>query len=264
MIKDITLGQYLPGNSPVHRMDPRTKIVIIFAYIIVLFTVKNPVGYAVCTLFPMVVCALAKIPFKMIAKSLKPLLFFIIFTAVINLFLTNGEIVFSFWVFKITKEGIVLTVKMALRLILLVAGTSILTYTTSPIVLTDGIEKLLSPLSKIGVPAHEIAMMMTIALRFIPTIIDETDKIMKAQSARGSDFESGNLIRRAKALIPILVPLFISAFKRADDLAVAMECRCYHGGKNRTKLKTIKMTGLDLVAVLVSTAVFAAVLIWGR
>ena len=264
MIKDITLGQYLPGSSPVHRLDPRTKIVIIFAYIIVLFTVKTPVGYAVCTLFPIVLCGLAKIPFKMIAKSLKPLLFFIIFTAVINLFLTNGEIVFSFWIFRITKEGIVLTVKMALRLILLVAGTSILTYTTSPIVLTDGIEKLLSPMSKIGVPAHEIAMMMTIALRFIPTIIDETDKIMKAQSARGSDFESGNLIRRAKALIPILVPLFISAFRRADDLAVAMECRCYHGGKNRTRLKTIKMTGLDLIAVLISTAVFAAALIWGR
>ena len=264
MIKDITLGQYLPGNSPVHRLDPRTKILIIFAYIIVLFMVKTPVGYAVCTLFPAAVCVLAKIPFKMILKSLKPLLFFIIFTAVINLFLTKGEIVASFWIFKITKEGIALTVKMALRLILLVSGTSILTYTTSPIVLTDGIEKLLSPLSKIGVPTHEIAMMMTIALRFIPTIIDETDKIMKAQSARGSDFESGNLIRRAKALIPILVPLFISAFRRADDLAVAMECRCYHGGKHRTKLKTIKMTGLDLVAVLISTAVFAAALIWGR
>ena len=264
MIKDITLGQYLPGNSPVHRLDPRTKIIIIFAYIIVLFAVKNPIGYLVCTLFPVAVCAMAKIPAKMMVKSLKPLMFFIIFTAVINLFLTSGEIVVSFWIFKITKEGIVLTVKMALRLILLVTGTSILTYTTSPIVLTDGIEKLLSPLSKIGVPAHEIAMMMTIALRFIPTIIDETDKIIKAQSARGSDFESGNLIRRAKALIPILVPLFVSAFRRADDLAVAMECRCYHGGKNRTKLKTIKMTRLDLVAALLSAAIFAAVLIWGR
>lgn len=264
MIKDITLGQYLPGNSPVHRLDPRTKILIVFAYIALVFSVKNVVGYVLSTLFPVVVCIISKIPLKMIVKSLKPLLVFIVFTALINLFMTKGEIVFSFWVFNITKEGIVLTVKMALRLILLVAGTSLLTYTTSPIVLTDGIEKLLAPLSKIGVPAHEIAMMMTIALRFIPTIIDETDKIMKAQSARGSDFESGNLFRRAKALVPILVPLFISAFKRADDLAVAMECRCYHGGKNRTKLKTIKMTGLDLAAILLFVALFAAGMIWGR
>lgn len=264
MIKDITLGQYLPGNSPVHRLDPRTKIIIVFAYIALVFSMKNAVGYTLAVIFPVLVCAISKIPAKMMLKSLKPLVFFIIFTAVINLFMTKGEVLFSFWIISITKEGIILTVKMALRLILLVAGTSLLTYTTSPIVLTDGIEKLLSPLSKIGVPAHEIAMMMTIALRFIPTIIDETDKIIKAQSARGSDFESGNLIRRAKALVPILVPLFISAFRRADDLAVAMECRCYHGGKNRTKLKTIKMTRLDLAAILIFAAVFAAGLIWGR
>lgn len=264
MIKDITLGQYLPGNSAVHRLDPRTKIILIFAYIVMIFIVKNPVGYALSALFIVLVCGVAKIPAKMIAKSLKPLLFFIIFTAIINLFMTSGEIVFSFWIFKITKEGIILTVKMALRLILLVAGTSLLTYTTSPIVLTDGIEKLLSPLSKIGMPSHEIAMMMTIALRFIPTIIDETDKIIKAQSARGSDFESGNLLRRAKALIPILVPLFISAFRRADELAVAMECRCYHGGKNRTKLKTIKFTRLDLISSIFFVIIFAAALVWGR
>ncbi len=264
MIKDITLGQYLPGRSAVHRLDPRTKIILIFAYIVMLFTVKNAAGYVISALFLILVCTLAKIPAKMILKSLKPILFFVIFTAIINLFMTSGEIIFSFWIFKITKEGVVLTVKMALRLVLLVAGTSILTYTTSPIVLTDGIEKLLSPLSKIGVPSHEIAMMMTIALRFIPTIIDETDKIIRAQSARGSDFESGNLIRRAKALVPILVPLFISAFRRADDLAVAMECRCYHGGKNRTKLKSIKMTQLDLVAALFFTVVFSAAMIWGR
>ena len=264
MIKDITLGQYLPGNSAVHRLDPRTKIILIFAYIVMIFMVKNAVGYLVSGLFLMAVCIISKIPMKMIAKSLKPLMFFVIFTAIINLFMTNGEIIWSLGFLKITKEGIVLTVKMALRLILLVAGTSLLTYTTSPIVLTDGIESLLSPLSKIGVPAHEIAMMMSIALRFIPTIIDETDKIIKAQSARGSDFESGNLIRRAKALIPILVPLFISAFRRADDLAVAMECRCYHGGKNRTKLKSLKMTGLDFVSILIFAAVFAACIVWGR
>lgn len=264
MIKDITLGQYLPGNSAVHRLDPRTKIILIFAYIVMIFMVKNAVGYLVSALLIAAVCLISKIPMKMIAKSLKPLMFFVIFTAIINLFMTSGEIIFSFWLFKITKEGVVLTVKMALRLILLVAGTSLLTYTTSPIVLTDGIERLLSPLSKIGVPSHEIAMMMSIALRFIPTIIDETDKIIKAQSARGSDFESGNLIRRAKALIPILVPLFISAFRRADDLAVAMECRCYHGGKNRTKLKSLKMTGLDFVSILIFAAIFAVAIVWGR
>ncbi len=264
MIKDITLGQYLPGNSVVHRLDPRTKIILIFTYIVMLFMVQNALGYAVSALFLAAVCIIAKIPIKMILKSLKPLMFFVVFTAIINLFMTSGEIVFSFWIFKITKEGIVLTVKMALRLILLVAGTSLLTYTTSPIVLTDGIESLLSPLSKIGVPSHEIAMMMSIALRFIPTIIDETDKIIKAQSARGSDFESGNLIRRAKALIPILVPLFISAFRRADDLAVAMECRCYHGGKNRTKLKSLKMTLIDFTSIFLFAALFAATMIWGR
>ena len=264
MIKDITLGQYLPGNSAVHRLDPRTKIILIFAYIVMIFMVKNAVGYMVSALFLMAVCLISKIPMKMIAKSLKPLMFFVIFTAIINLFMTSGEIIFSFWIFKITKEGVLLTVKMALRLILLVAGTSLLTYTTSPIVLTDGIESLLSPLSKIGVPSHEIAMMMSIALRFIPTIIDETDKIIKAQSARGSDFESGNLIRRAKALVPILVQLFISAFRRADDLAVAMECRCYHGGKNRTKLKSLKMTGLDFISILIFAAIFVAAIVWGR
>lgn len=264
MIKDISLGQYLPGDSAVHRLDPRTKILIAISYIIVLFAVKNVAGYAVLTIFPIIVCAIAKIPPKMILKSIKPLLFFVIFTAIINLFMTSGEVIVSFGFLKITKEGVILTVKMVVRLVLLVAGTSILTYTTSPIVLTDGIEKLLSPLSKIGLPSHEIAMMMTIALRFIPTIIDETDKIMKAQSARGSDFESGNLVRRAKALIPILVPLFISAFRRADDLAVAMECRCYHGGKDRTKLKTIKMTRLDLIAIIFCLAFFVAALIWGR
>lgn len=264
MIKDITLGQFLPGNSVVHRLDPRTKILVIFAYIIALFSVKNFFGYALCSLFLILAYGISKVPPKMIIKSLKPIMFFVIFTALINLFLTSGEVIFTLGFLRITKEGVVLTVKMATRLILLVTITSLLTYTTSPIVLTDGIEKLLSPLSKIGVPSHEIAMMMTIALRFIPTIIDETDKIIKAQSARGSDFESGNLLRRAKALVPILVPLFISAFRRADELAVAMECRCYHGGKNRTKLKSIKMTQLDLFTALFCIIIFIAAIIWGR
>lgn len=264
MIKDITLGQFLPGNSVIHRLDPRTKILVIFAYIVALFTVKNFFGYALCFSYVILAYGISKVPPKMILKSLKPIMFFVIFTALINLFLTSGEVIFSLGFLKITKEGVILAVKMAVRLILLVAVTSLLTYTTSPIVLTDGIEKLLSPLSKIGVPSHEIAMMMTIALRFIPTIIDETDKIIKAQSARGSDFESGNLIRRAKALIPILVPLFISAFRRADELATAMECRCYHGGNNRTKLKTIKMTRLDLFTAISCVIIFAVALIWGR
>ena len=264
MIKDITLGQFLPGNSVVHKLDPRTKILLIFAYIIALFSVKTFFGYALCFFFVALAYGVSKIPPKMIFKSLKPILFFVIFTALINLFLTSGEVIFSFGFFKITKEGVILATKMAVRLVLLVAVTSLLTYTTSPIVLTDGIEKLLSPLSKIGVPAHEIAMMMTIALRFIPTIIDETDKIIKAQSARGSDFESGNLIRRAKALVPILVPLFISAFRRADELATAMECRCYHGGQNRTKLRIIKMTRLDLLTAILCIIIFAVAFVWGR
>lgn len=260
MLKDITIGQYLPGDSTIHRLDPRTKILLIVAFLIVLFTVGNFAGYLALALLIFAVNKIAKVPFKMLVKSLKPLLFFIVFTAVINLFLTRGEPIFKWGIITITKEGVRLTIAMSLRLIFLVIGTSLLTYTTSPIVLTDGIESLFRPLSKIGFPAHEIAMMMTIAIRFIPTIIDETDKIMKAQSARGSDFESGSLMRRAKALIPILVPLFVSAFRRADDLATAMECRCYRGGEGRTKLKAIKMKKIDAFAFLISAAVFAVVI----
>lgn len=264
MLKDITLGQYLPGNSAVHRLDPRTKIFLVLAFIITLFAVNSFICYALLGFFLFAVIKAASIPFKMVLKSIKPLLFFLIFTAVINLFMTNGEHVLFQWRFiTITAEGIVITVKMAFRLIFLVAGTSVLTYTTSPITLTDGIESLLKPLSAIKVPAHEIAMMMTIALRFIPVIIDETDKIMKAQSARGSDFETGSLMQRARALVPVLVPLFISAFKRAEDLAVAMECRCYRGGSGRTKMKELKMSGLDYRSFVLCGAVFAAVIILG-
>ncbi len=261
MLNDITIGQYLPGNSVVHRIDPRTKIGILVLFIVTLFTVNTPVGYLLCALFVIGVNKIAAIPFRMVVKSVKPILIFLIFTAVINLFMTNGKVVFQWKVIKITEEGIILTVKMMLRLIFLVAGTSVLTYTTSPIVLTDGIESLLKPFEKIKVPAHEIAMMMTIALRFIPTIIEETDKIMKAQSARGSDFESGNILKRAKALVPILVPLFISSFRRADDLAVAMECRCYRGGENRTKLRQLKMTKADLIAWTVCLLLFASAVV---
>ncbi len=261
MLKDITLGQYLPGNSSVHKLDPRTKILIIAGLIVALFATNSIVGYIVAAIFIIAVNCISGITLRMVTKSIKPLMFFIIFTAVINLFLTDGKgLLWEFGIIKFSLEGIYLTVIMSLRLIFLVVGTSILTYTTSPIVLTDGIEALMRPLSKIGVPSHEIAMMMTIALRFIPTIIDETDKIMKAQSARGSDFESGSLLSRAKALIPILVPLFISAFRRADDLAVAMECRGYRGGSGRTKLKQLKFAKSDLVAVCICMLVFFAMI----
>ena len=262
MLKDITLGQYLPGNSVVHRLDPRTKILLIALLIAALFSVNSLAGYAVAAVFIFSINRIAGITPRMVAKSVKPLLFFIVFTAVINLFLTDGEgKIWEFGIIHLTREGIYLTLVMSFRLIFLVIGTSILTYTTSPIVLTDGIEALMRPLTKIGVPSHEIAMMMTIALRFIPTIIDETDKIMKAQSARGSDFESGSLIHRAKALIPILVPLFVSAFRRADELAMAMECRGYRGGEHRTKLKQLKFAPCDAGAVCISLAVFVLMIL---
>lgn len=259
MLKDITIGQFLPGNSVIHRLDPRTKITLVFAFIIMIFMLDNITAYVPVALVLAAVILVAGIPFKMIFKSLKPLLFFIVVTAAVNLFLTDGRIIFKAGFLKITHEGIIMTVQMSMRLVFLVAGTSILTYTTSPIVLTDGIESLLKPLTVVKIPAHEIAMMMTIALRFIPIIVDETDKITKAQAARGADFESGNFLRRAKALVPILVPLFISAFRRADDLAVAMECRCYRGGENRTKLNSLKMCGADFAAFAISAVVFAAI-----
>lgn len=261
MLKDITIGQYLPGNSIIHRLDPRTKILLVIGFITALFMVTDFVGYLIVAVFITHITITAKIPFKMIFKSIKPLLFFILFTAVINLFMTDGHSIFRFGIINITIEGVKLTLMMSLRLIFLVFGTSILTYTTSPIILTDGIESLLKPFRKIGVPSHEIAMMMTIALRFIPTIIDETDKIMKAQSSRGSDFESGNIMQRAKALIPILVPLFISAFRRADDLAMAMECRCYRGGENRTKLKELKLGKADGLGIAYSLIVYTLIIL---
>lgn len=259
MLKDITIGQFLPGNSVIHRLDPRTKITLVFAFIIMIFMLDNIAAYVPVALALAAVILVAGIPFKMIFKSLKPLLFFIVVTAAVNLFLTDGRIIFKAGFLKITHEGIIMTVQMSMRLVFLVASTSILTYTTSPIVLTDGIESLLKPLTVVKIPAHEIAMMMTIALRFIPIIVDETDKITKAQAARGADFESGNFLRRAKALVPILVPLFISAFRRADDLAAAMECRCYRGGENRTKLNRLKMCGADFAAFAISAVVFAAI-----
>jgi energy-coupling factor transport system permease protein len=245
MLRDITIGQYYPVESMVHRRDPRLKILAVFGFVIVLFLVDSLANYLYVAAFLGVVIALSKVPLKYILKGLKPILLIILFTFTINMFLTRGEVIYEMGIFKITKEGLNQAVFMSLRLVFLIIGTSILTLTTSPIELTDGIEKLLNPFKKIGVPAHELAMMMTIALRFIPTILEETDKIMKAQMARGADFESGNIVKRAKSLIPLLVPLFIGAFRRADDLATAMEARCYRGGKSRTRMKQLKFNRGD-------------------
>lgn len=254
MLKDITLGQYFPANSFVHSLDPRIKILLTLFLIIAVFFIESLWGFLAVACYIIIAVAFSKLSFKMVIKGIKPILFLVIFTALINLFMTNGEIIrfgdvpLQLGVLKLTKEGLRSAVVMSLRLVFLVMGTSVLTLTTSPILLTDGVEKLLSPFSRIGLPTHELAMMMTIALRFIPTLLEETDKIMKAQMARGADFESGNIISRAKALVPILVPLFISSFRRADELAVAMECRCYRGGKNRTRLHELKIGGKDWVA----------------
>ena len=239
MLKDITLGQYFPGDSLAHRLDPRSKLILTVLYIVMLFSAKWFVSYGLVAALLLISVKVSGVAPKALVRGLKPILFIICFTAVLNLFYTPGEELVSFWIFQITKEGILTAFFMVLRITMLIMGTFLLTYTTSPIMLTDGLETLLGPLKKIRVPVHELAMIMSIALRFIPTLIEETDKIMSAQKARGADFESGNIFQRAKALVPILVPLFISAFRRADELAVAMECRCYHGGEGRTKLHMI-------------------------
>ncbi len=262
MLKDITIGQYYPSDSPVHRLDPRTKLVITFLFIIIIFFVRYYTGYLFIVAFMALTIVLSTIPVKYILKGLKPLIFIILLTFFINVFFTQGEtILFEFWILRVTKEGLRQATFMTLRLLFLVTGTSILTLTTSPIALTDGIEMLLKPLEAIRFPSHELAMMMTIALRFIPTLLEETDKIMKAQMARGADFESGNLIQRAKSLIPLLVPLFVSAFRRADDLAMAMEARCYRGGDSRTRMKIFTMGHLDIVAFALTTLLTVFVLL---
>ncbi len=251
MIKNITIGQYVPGDSFIHRLDPRVKIILSLLFIVDLFIISNFTGYVVAAAFILFIIAVAKLSPKYIYKGLKPIFILLIITALLNMFMTkSGNVVFSWGFIKIYDEGIRIAVFMALRLIFLIAGTSILTLTTSPIELTDGIERLLNPMKKIGVPAHELAMMMTIALRFIPTLMDETDKIMKAQMARGADFDTGNIIAKAKSLIPLLVPLFISSFRRADELAMAMEARCYRGGEGRTRMKILRLTFDDLIAIL--------------
>lgn len=249
MLKDITLGQYFPIDSPLHRLDPRVKIIALFGYIAVIFFAKTAVDFAVITAFTLYMIFMSGIRLSVIMKSLKPVAFLVIFTAAINLFLTSGgKTIVRIHNLRITTTGLKAAATMTIRIMLLVSSTSLLTFTTSPILLTDGIEKLLTPFAKIGFPAQELAMMMTIALRFIPTLIDETDKIIMAQKSRGADFESGNIIRRSKALIPILVPLFISSFRRADELATAMECRCYRGGNNRTRLRELKFSKTDYIA----------------
>lgn len=267
MIKDISIGQYIPGDSFIHKLDPRTKIILSIVYIVNLFIVNNFKGYIFIVAFTAAMIIISKVPFKYIYKGLKPIFILLLITALLNIFMTGGapgEVPLWQWKFlKIYKQGLILAGFMIVRLVFLIVGTSILTLTTSPIELTDGIEKLLTPFKKIGLPAHELAMMMTIALRFIPTLMDETDKIMKAQMARGADFESGNLFSRAKNLIPLLVPLFISSFRRADELAMAMEARCYKGGEGRTRMKVLKLHNRDFVATVI-TVVLVVVSICSR
>ncbi|KPU42602.1 energy-coupling factor transporter transmembrane protein EcfT [Oxobacter pfennigii] len=262
MIKDITIGQYLPGDSSIHNLDPRVKISATFIFMINLFIINNFLGYVPNLIFLISVIIISRIPVKYIFKGLKPILAILIITGLLNMFLTTGTELYRLGPLVITYEGLRLAAFMILRLIFLIIGTSVLTLTTSPISLTDGIEHLLNPLKRIGVPAHELAMMMTIALRFIPTLLDETDKIMKAQMARGADFESGNIVNRAKNMVPLLVPLFISSFRRADDLAMAMEARCYRGGVNRTRLKQLKIKNIDkaamaIIVLLVAVSVYS-------
>ena len=259
MLKDITLGQYFPGNTVVHRLDPRTKLVLTLVYIVALFLCKWFISYALMLSFLALAIILSKTKLKALIKGLKPLLIIIVFTALINIFYSEGRVLVEWWIFKITVEGLVNAFFLILRIMMLVMGTFLLTYTTSPIALTDGIESLLSPLKKIRFPVHELAMMMSIALRFIPTLIEETDKIMSAQKARGADFETGSIIDRAKALVPVLVPLFISAFRRADELATAMECRCYQGGEGRTKMKLLRYSRLAIRAFWISACLVAGV-----
>lgn len=238
-LRDITLGQYFPGESPIHRLDPRAKLVAMICYIVALFLGKWFVSYALLLLILAAVVKVSTVKPRALVRGLKPVVFILVFTAVLNIFYTPGQALVSFWIFTITKEGLLHAFFMVVRIVMLITCTFLLTYTTSPLALTDGLESLLGPLKKLRVPVHELSMMMSIALRFIPTLIEETDKIMSAQRARGADFDSGNLIQRAKALIPLLVPLFISAFRRADELATAMECRCYHGGEGRTRMKQL-------------------------
>ena len=264
MIRDITIGQYFHGNSVIHRLDPRVKIIATLLFIIELFIVDNFLGFAIAGVCLGIVIAVSGVPLGYIVRGLKPIIIILLFTFTLNMFMIDGHIIWQWGFLKLTMEGLRTAVFMAIRLVLLIIGSSMLTLCTRPLSLTDGIERLLSPFKRIGVPAHEIAMMMTIALRFIPTLLEETDKIMKAQQARGADFETGNLIQRAKSLIPILVPLFVSAFRIAQDLAMAMEARCYRGGEHRTRMNEMKLKTRDYTAFVLMVLFLAAIIIESR
>ncbi len=261
MFKNLTIGQHYPVESPVHDLDPRVKIIMTFVFIISLFLIENFSTYLIVVIFLAAAIKLSKVPIKFVIRGLRPILMIIVITFIINLLMTPGKIVYQLGFIKITEEGLKQAGFMAIRLTLLIMGTSLLTLTTSPIILTDGIESLLGPFKRFGLPAHELAMMMTIALRFIPTLMEETEKIMKAQKSRGADFESGNIMSRAKNLVPLLVPLFISAFRRADELAMAMEARCYRGGENRTRMRQLKISKGDYVATGIFIVYFAAIIV---
>lgn len=264
MFKDITLGQYFPLESIVHRIDPRIKIISAFIFIVAIFLCTNILSFSVALIFNVVLIKLSKLRYTDVFKAVKPVLFLVIFTAIINIFLTAGnDYIIKYGFIKITYTGLKSAVIMAIRIVLLVSYTSLLTFTTSPILFTDGIEALLKPFSKVGLPSHELAMMMTIALRFIPTLLEETDKIIMAQKSRGADFESGNVLKRAKSLIPILVPLFINSFRRADELATAMECRCYRGGQNRTRLKELKLRPFDWICFSIVVIIAVVIIFFG-
>ena len=267
-IKDITLGQYFPGDTVIHRMDPRTKLLFTVFYIVALFMAKTLLTYGIMFGVLAVCVLLSKIKLKVLLRSMRAVVLIVVITGLLNLFYTPGEPgqspLVAFWVFKIYPAGVRAALFMIVRIVLLICCTFLLTYTTSPILITDGLESLLGPLKKIKMPVHELAMMMSIALRFIPTLIEETDKIMSAQKARGANFDTGNLIQKAKALVPLLVPLFISAFRRADELAVAMECRCYHGGEGRTKLRQLRYVFRDYVALCFGLALCVGVWLLGR
>ena len=265
MLRDITIGQYFPGESVIHRLDPRFKIIITLIYIVMLFSGGNYVCLAIGAVYTFGAIFLSRIPFKMFVKSVKPLMPFLLIMAVINLFfMSSGEVLWQWRFIKVTSEGLNASVFMVIRIVLLIMGTSLLTYTTSPVTLTDAIERLLSPLRKVKFPVHELAMMMSIALRFIPTLIEETDKIMAAQKARGAEIDTGSFTTRARNLISILVPLFISAFRRADELATAMECRCYHGGEGRTRLRQLRSAPRDYIALAVTVLFLAGVILIGK
>lgn len=261
MLRDITIGQYYPTGSVIHRMDPRVKLFGTLVFLISVFEYKGVAGFAVVTLFLAAVIGISKVPFRYMIKGLRAIMILMLITALFNLFLTPGEVLLQVWKLKITKEGVMSAIRMAVRLTYLILGTSLMTLTTTPNQLTDGLEKALRPLAKIHVPVHEIAMMMSIALRFIPILIEETDKIMKAQMARGASFDEGNIIRKAKSLIPLLVPLFVSAFRRANDLAMAMEARCYCGGDGRTKMKPLRYQSLDYQAYVILILYLALLLV---